>query len=243
MAKDRDSGKDKIEGDDLGEPMIGDSPASKVTKPEMEVDNTVLKLRKGMGSMVRVLAKVVELRDPCKVNHHSVVANLARAIADEMNLEKNQVELLRQAASIHDMGKLYIPVEILNKPGRLTDDEYKQIKEHPVLGNDILSQSKCEESVGRIVLQHHERLNGSGYPNGISGEDIMLEARILSLADSLEAMGSKRPHRPAMKTEEIMMELNMLSGSWFDPMVVEACRKLFSRHEMEKWFIPGARLH
>jgi len=194
---------------------------------------TVARLRKGLGGMVRTLAKVVELRDPFKQSHHQLVANLSRAIADQMGLDPMQVEHLRFAASIHDVGKVYVPTEILNKPDRVTDSEYSLIKTHPGIAHNLLEKAEFPGVVADIVLQHHERMDGSGYPFGLKHDEIMIEARILGLADMIEAMISVRPYRQAMPIKQVLEEISKMSGVTFDSKVVDACLELFKTQKLD----------
>jgi HD-GYP domain-containing protein (c-di-GMP phosphodiesterase class II) len=203
-------------------------------KPEPESEQqTIDKLRAGLGGMVRTLARVVEVRDPFKVDHHRIVANLARAVAGEMQLSREQIEGVRLAASIHDLGKVYVPPEILTKPTRITDAEYALIKTHPGIAYNILSDAQVPFEVAAIVLQHHERINGSGYPYGLKGDAIRIEARILAVTDVIEAMLSPRPYRPALSMAQATHEVFQKSGELFDRQVAEACLDLFSTRQLD----------
>jgi putative nucleotidyltransferase with HDIG domain len=159
------------------------------------------------------------------------VADLARSIADQMGLDKEKVEALRMAASIHDLGKISIPSEILSKPGRLNDNEFDLIKTHPQVGYDILKKIDFPWPIAMIVLQHHERVNGSGYPQGLKDGDIMREARILGVADVVEAMVSHRPYRTAHKLEVALAEISKNRDVLYDPEVVDSCLKLFREND------------
>jgi HD-GYP domain-containing protein (c-di-GMP phosphodiesterase class II) len=145
-----------------------------------------------------------------------------------MRLSVNQIDGIRMAGVIHDLGKICEPAEILNKPGRLTEVEFSLIKTHPKVGYDILKQIDFSRPVALIVLQHHERINGSGYPQGISGNDILLEARIMAVADVVEAMASHRPYRAALGIDKALEEIQINRGILYDPKVVDACLKLFN---------------
>ncbi|MGB9862748.1 MAG: HD-GYP domain-containing protein [Candidatus Saccharicenans sp.] len=173
------------------------------------------------------LNRVIEIKDPYSARHHQKVSDLARAIASILELPREKVEAVRVAASIHDIGKLIIPSEIIAKPGPLNAHEQNLMKLHPEVGYDILKTISFPWPVAEIVLQHHERLNGSGYPNGLSGEQILIEARILAVADVMEAIVSHRPYRPALGLEEAFAELENKKGSHYDADVVEACFFLF----------------
>jgi putative nucleotidyltransferase with HDIG domain len=156
------------------------------------------------------------------------VANLARAISSEMGLPNENVEGIRIAGIIHDMGKILVPAEILSKPGRLTENEFGIIKSHPQVGYDILKNIDFPWPVAQIVLQHHERMDGSGYPQGLQSEKILLEARILAVADVVEAMASHRPYRAALGIDKALEEISRNSGVLYDPEAVNACLKLFN---------------
>jgi PAS domain S-box-containing protein/putative nucleotidyltransferase with HDIG domain len=176
---------------------------------------------------VDVLASTVEMRDPYTAGHQNRVAVLACAIAAEMGLSKDQVLGLRLAALIHDIGKIYVPAEILSKPGSLTPSEVKLIQTHPQVGQNILKAVEFPWPVATIVLQHHERYDGSGYPQGLSGKEILVEARILRVADVIEAMSSHRPYRAARGITEALQILSERRGTYFDPQVVDTSLRLF----------------
>ncbi len=197
-------------------------------KTQEELQHTLEKLRGALGATIQALALTVEVRDAYTAGHQQRVTNLARAIAAEMQLSKRHIGAIRMAGAIHDIGKIGVPVEILNKPLRLGDIEFALIKIHPVVGYNILKQIKFPWPVAKIVLQHHERMDGSGYPHGLSGEDILLEARILGVADVVEAMCSHRPYRPALGIDKALEEISQNRGVLYDPQVVDACVKLFT---------------
>lgn len=186
-------------------------------------------LQSAMEELVQAIALIVEMRDPYTAGHERRVAQLACAIAQEMGMTDEQVGQIKMASVIHDVGKIYIPTEILNKPGRLTDIEFRMIKAHAQVGYDILKTINFSWPLAQVVRQHHERLDGSGYPDGLAGDAIMLEARIISVADVAEAMSSHRPYRAALGIEKALEELKAKSGVFYDPQVVEACIKLFSK--------------
>jgi PAS domain S-box-containing protein/putative nucleotidyltransferase with HDIG domain len=190
---------------------------------EAQLRRTVGKLEKTMVDVIHTMAAVVETRDPYTAGHQRKVATLARAIAEEMHLPSSQVEGLHMAALIHDVGKIYVPAEILTKPSRLTGPEMTIIQAHPQFGYDILKNVEFPWLVADIVLQHHERMDGSGYPKGVSGGDILLEARILAVADVVEAMSSHRPYRPALGTEKAIDEISENRDTLYDADVVGAC--------------------
>ena len=202
-------------------------------KTEEKLRETLSGLRNALGGIIQVLSAITEKRDPYTAGHQKRVADLARAIGEEMGLAAERVEGLRLAGTIHDIGKVSIPAEILSKPGSLTETEYRLIQDHPKVGHDILGDIKFSWPIAIIVLQHHERMNGSGYPAGLKGDDILLEARILAVSDVMEAMASHRPYRPALGIEAALKEIDKSKGVLFDSDVVAACLKLFR----EKKFI------
>ncbi len=184
-------------------------------------------LKESLDDTVRAIADIVEMRDPYTSGHQTKVADLAAAIARQMGLPDEQVQAIHLASIVHDLGKIKIPAEILSKPGRLSDIEFQFIKAHPQAGYDILKGVHFPWSIAQMVLQHHERIDGSGYPQALKGDAIMLEARILSVADVVEAMSSHRPYRPALGTEAALEEITKHRGIYFDPQVVDACLILF----------------
>lgn len=184
-------------------------------------------LRKTLFSTIEVICKIVEARDPYTSGHEERVGALAMAIAHEMGLSEDRIEGVRVAAAIHDIGKLHVPIEILSRPGKLSDAEFAIIKTHPQVGYDILSGFEFPWPIAIIAHQHHERMDGSGYPNALRGDDILLEARVLTVADVVESMSSHRPYRPAHTLEESLAEIEQHRGTRFDPMAVDACLKLF----------------
>lgn len=188
------------------------------------------KLRKALEGSVRSIALTVEMRDPYTAGHQVRVADLASAIAKQMELSEDQVQGLRMASMIHDIGKISIPAEILSKPGPITDIEFDLIKAHAQTGYDILKTIEFPWPIDRMVLQHHERMDGSGYPLCLWREDIILEARILGVADVVEAMASHRPYRPALGIDKALEEISKNKGVLYDPEVVEACLKLFEEN-------------
>jgi len=185
-------------------------------------------LKKTLDDAINTMVKIVETRDPYTAGHQQNVAALATAIAREMRLPDNRIDQIRTAAVIHDIGKMYIPSDILSKPGRLSDIEYSLIKTHPQYGFDIVKGMDFHRSIAQAILQHHERLDGSGYPAGIKGEDMILEAKILVVADVIEAMAADRPYRPALGVEKALEEISKNRGRLYDPDVVDACLSLFN---------------
>ncbi|MDQ1330839.1 MAG: Histidine kinase [Thermodesulfobacteriota bacterium] len=194
---------------------------------EVELNNSFLRLRAALGGTIQALAVTVETRDPYTAGHQRRVADLSRAIAKEMGLESNRIDGIRMAGIIHDIGKLMVPSETLSKPSILSDIEYRLIKIHPLAGFNILKDIEFPWPIANIVLQHHERLNGSGYPSGLKGEEILLEARIIAVADVVEAIGSNRPYRPARGIGSALEEIRKNSGILYDDAAVDACLRLF----------------
>jgi len=198
---------------------------------EASLEKTLEQVSRTLHTTVEVLGLAVELRDPYTAGHQQGVSRLVVAIARELGLSPRQLEGLRLAALIHDLGKITIPAEILAKPSKLSDMEMHLIHGHPQAGYEILRKVEFPWPVADMVLQHHERLDGSGYPRGLKEEDICLEARVLMVADVVDAMLNHRPYRPARSMEETVEELTRHRGSRYDPAVVDACLKVLERRE------------
>lgn len=180
--------------------------------------------------MIEAIGLTIEMRDPATFGHQQRVAALASSIAEQMGLDEEQVEAVRMGALIHDVGKLHIPAEILAKPGPFTPDEWKIVKTHPTVGAEVMRGVHTPWAIEQMLLQHHERLDGSGYPNGLSGRGIALEARILAVADVVEAMSTDRPDRVAPGIEAALEEVARGRGTLFDQRAVDACVALFRQH-------------
>ncbi len=185
------------------------------------------KLKKTMDATIETMSKIIEAKDPYTSGHQQRVSQLATAIAKELNFSEDKVEGIRVASLIHDIGKIGLPTEILSKPGKLSDIESNLIREHSQIGYDILKSNDFSHPVANIILQHHERLNGSGYPNHLKGDEILLEAKIIGIADVVEAMSSHRPYRPALGIDAALEEISQNRGILYDSEVVDACLKLF----------------
>ena len=201
-----------------------------VTQQQMAIDRlreSQDELRTSLIGTIGVISKAVEARDPYTSGHQQRVSVLARAIAQQMGLDKEHVEWIRMGAAIHDIGKIHLPAEILSKPGRINEMEYGLIQTHAEVGYQIIRDVKFPWPIADIAHQHHERMDGSGYPQGLKGEEICLEARIVAVADVLEAMSSHRPYRPAVGIEKALGEITGNRGKFYDPDVVDACCKLF----------------
>ncbi len=196
-------------------------------KVDEERKQSMTRLREALGATIQAMAVVVETRDPYTAGHQKRVAALARTIATEMGLPQSKIDGIRMTGSIHDVGKLAVPAEILSKPTKLTEVEFSLIKTHPQAGYLILKDIDFPWPISTIVLQHHEKLNGSGYPLGLKGHEILLEAKIVCVADVVEAMASHRPYRPSLGIEKALEEISKNRGTLYDPDVVDTCIKLF----------------
>jgi len=185
------------------------------------------RLRNALAATIQAMSMMVETRDPYTAGHQKRVSNLARTIAQKMGLQRDTIDNIRIAAVIHDIGKISVPAEILSKPGVLTDIEMRLIKVHPQSGYSILKDVGLPYPIAEAVYQHHERLDGSGYPCGLKREEILLEARILAVADVIEAIVSYRPYRPAKGIEVALEEIEKNKGVLYDEQVVDTCLKLF----------------
>lgn len=190
--------------------------------------HSVARLRRLLDETVGALASANEKRDPYTAQHQKRVAILACAIGKELDLSDEHIMGIHVSSIMHDIGKIHMPAEILTKPGKLSDIEFSLIKTHSKVGYDILKSIEFPWPVAQTVLQHHERLDGSGYPLGISGSDIILEARIVAVADVVEAMSSHRPYRPAIGIGVALDEITENKGTLYDTDVVNACLKLFT---------------
>jgi PAS domain S-box-containing protein/putative nucleotidyltransferase with HDIG domain len=197
-------------------------------RSENAIRESMDKLRRAFEGMVEAMSVTVEMRDPYTAGHQHRVSRLACAIAAEMGIHEDKLEGIRMAGEIHDIGKIYVPAEILSKPGKLTDIEYTIIKTHPQVGFDILKNIEFPWPIAKIVFQHHERMDGTGYPSGLKGDEILLEARIIIVADVVEAMSSHRPYRPAHGTPKALEEIILNRGRFYDANVVDACLRLFN---------------
>src|SRR5450830_804030 len=187
-------------------------------------------LQDNLEDTVRAMATIVEMRDPYTAGHQVRVAELAVAIARQMELPDEQVHAIYLAGVLHDLGKIQIPAEILSKPGKISDIEFSLIKTHPQAGYDILKDIHFPWPLAQIILQHHERLDGSGYPQRLKGEAILLEARILSVADIVEAMSSHRPYRLGLGIDAALDEITRCRGAQLDPVVVDACLRVIKEN-------------
>jgi PAS domain S-box-containing protein/putative nucleotidyltransferase with HDIG domain len=202
-------------------------------RAEEEVERSLEKLSKALHGTVDALSVTSETRDPYTAGHQRQVTKLACAIAQKMGLDQDTIEGIRLAALLHDIGKIYVPAEFLSKPGQLTDIEHHLLETHPQVGYDILKSIDFSWPVAEIVLQHHEKMDGSGYPRGLSGPEILLEARIIAIADITEAMSSHRPYRPSLGIKKALKEIKQHKNTLYDPDVVDVCVQLFSKKAFE----------
>ena len=179
------------------------------------------------GTIIKVLVSAVEAKDPYTTGHQLRSADLARAIATEMGLSSENIDGIRMASSVHDIGKISVPSEILTKPTKLTNIEFSMIKEHSQIGYNLLKDVESPWPLAQIVYQHHERMNGSGYPRHLKGDEIILAARIMAVADVVESMASHRPYRPSLGIDTALAEIEKNKGILYDEAVGDACLKLF----------------
>ena len=191
------------------------------------------RLKKTLDTTIETVSKIVEVKDPYTAGHQQRVSQLATAIAKELNLSPDKIEGIKVTSLLHDIGKISVPTEILSKTTTLSDIEFSLIKVHSQIGSDILKAIDFSYPVAQIVLQHHERLDGSGYPNKLKGDEILLEARILGVADVVEAMSSHRPYRPSLGIDAALDEISKNKGTLYDPEVVDICLKLFKEKEFK----------
>jgi HD-GYP domain-containing protein (c-di-GMP phosphodiesterase class II) len=200
------------------------------------------RLRKNMGAIIQAMSTTIEKRDPYTAGHQRRVAKLCRAIATHMGFSWEAIQGLRMAAAIHDLGKIHVPAGILNKPGPMSEHELAIIRMHPRTAYDILKGIQFPWPLAETIFQHHERLDGSGYPRHLKGDEILLEARILAVADVVESMASFRPYRPAMDLDAALDELRAQRGILYDARVVDTCIALIEEKEFDfitkKWQRP-----
>lgn len=189
----------------------------KTLRLEKELEDNLKIMRECLGGIIRAMELAVEKKDPYTAGHQQRVSDLARTIATQMGLPKQNIEGIRIAASIHDIGKIAIPAEVLTKPGRLSQNEFAMIQNHVKVAYEIVKEVDFPWPIATIILQHHERLDGSGYPQGLKDHDTILEARILAVADVVEAMSSHRPYRPALGTDKALEEIEKNKGKLYHP--------------------------
>ena len=206
---------------------------SEKKRADEQIQYYIEQLKTAFMSTVEVATTLSELRDPYTAGHERRVAQIAVAISNELGFDKGRQEGLRVAGHLHDIGKINIPAEILSKPGKLSSIEYQLVQGHSQSGYEVLKTVEFPWPVAQIVLQHHERIDGSGYPQGLKGEAILPEARILAVADVVEAMSSHRPYRPGFGIKTALAEIERGRGTSYDPTAADACLRLFR----EKGFV------
>ncbi len=213
--------------------IIGDILVIRDIGGEMGAKDSVVRrmkeLKKVMEGTIEAVSLVVETRDSYTARHQKRVARLACAIGEEMGLSEARKNCILVAGALHDIGKIYLPTEILNKPDQLSGSEYSSIMNHPQVGYDILKEIEFPWPIAQIVLQHHERMDGSGYPFGYKRDEIILESRILAVADVVEAMSSERPYRTALGIDKALREISSENVLAYDEEIVEACLRLFRK--------------
>jgi PAS domain S-box-containing protein/putative nucleotidyltransferase with HDIG domain len=198
-----------------------------------ERNEYIIKLEKSFDAITVAVAKMVELRDPYTAGHQRHVARIATAIARDLALSEDEIKGIAVAALLHDIGKIAIPAEILTRPGPLSPAEFEIIKSHPEAGHLIVADVPFPWPVAQIILQHHERLDGSGYPNGLTGTDILFGSRIVAVADVVSAMSARRPYRPAIGLAKALTEIEINQNQLYDATVVDACLRLFRERRFE----------
>ncbi len=219
--------------DDLAYGIIALRTREERNRATEELQANLEKLRGALEGTVKVIASTVEVRDPYTAGHQRRVATLARKIGRKMFLDEIRLEGIFMAGLVHDLGKIYVPAEILSKPSRLTDIEFSLIRTHPQVGYDLLKTIDFPWPIATIIHQHHEKIDGTGYPSGLSGEQILLEAKIITVADVVEAMASHRPYRPSLGIEQALEEITVNRGTLYDPTVVDVCLDLFGHGDFD----------
>jgi PAS domain S-box-containing protein/putative nucleotidyltransferase with HDIG domain len=196
-------------------------------KGEEQLKESFVRLQRVMGGTITALSMAVEIRDPYTAGHQVRVTQLAKAIAEEMGLSEDAVKAIEVAGLLHDIGKIYVPAEILTRPGRISEHEFAVLRDHTLAGYEILKDIEFDHPIAEIVLQHHEKMDGSGYPQGLAGDEINIYARIISVADVVESMASHRPYRPSLGMEKALIEIAEQKGTLYDEQVADICLKLF----------------
>jgi putative nucleotidyltransferase with HDIG domain len=206
---------------------------AKQIQVEKKLRQSYKKLQRTLEDIIEVITKIVEIRDLYLVGHQEKVSKLATKIAQEMGITPDKIEGIRISSLVHDIGKISLPTEILNRPNKLIDIELALIKNHPQIAYDILKTINFPWPVAEIILQHHEMINGSGYPNKLKNNETLIEAKIIAVADVIEAMSSNRPYRSAHSIEEALEEISRNKGILYDPEIVDVCITLFKEKGFE----------
>jgi putative nucleotidyltransferase with HDIG domain len=196
---------------------------------KISLEDNINQLKRMMSGVIETISAMVEIRDPYTAGHQHAVARIAEEIAQKMGLSKEQTNIIKISAEIHDIGKIHIPADILSKPSTLDETEYNLIKSHPEMGHVILKNIDFPVPIAPIIIQHHERMDGSGYPHGLSGDQICLEARIIAVADVIDSISSHRPYQEALSIDQALEELRNNRGILYDPEVVDACLQLYGK--------------
>ena len=194
---------------------------------EEQLKESFGRLQRAMDGTIKALSMAVEIRDPYTAGHQVRVTELALAIARDLGFSGDRIKAIQMAGILHDIGKIYVPAEILMRPGKIDEHQIAVLRDHSQAGYEILKDIEFDHPIAQIVLQHHERLNGTGYPQGLSGEEISLDARIISVADVVESMASHRPYRPSLGVGAALKEIEENRGTLYDPEVVDVCLRLF----------------
>lgn len=218
--------------DDARQPLVGLAVIDDITerkRAEGELTASYEKLHRSLNGTVAALATTSEMRDPYTAGHQKRVAQLACAIAGEIGLDSSRVKGIEVSGFLHDIGKISIPVEILSRAEKLGESEFNLLTGHPQVGHDILKSIEFPWEVAQVILQHHERLDGSGYPHGLTGDEIIFEAKILAVADVVDAMALHRPYRPALGVDAALEEITKNKNILYDPQAVDACVMLFNQ--------------
>jgi HD-GYP domain-containing protein (c-di-GMP phosphodiesterase class II) len=202
-------------------------------KIKEELNQSYKKLNEIMEDIVSIITKVAEMRDPYLRGHQKRVSKLATAIAQEMTLTRDKIEGIKFAALVHDAGRFNWPTKIVNNKGQLAEEEHEVIKNHPKISYYILKTVNFPWSIAEIAYQHHEKLDGSGYPKGLKDGEILMEAKIIAVADTVEAMSSKRSYRPSYSIKEVLEEISKNRGILYDSKVVDACLRLFQEKHFQ----------
>jgi len=202
-------------------------------KIKEELNQSYKKLNEIMEDIVSIITKVAEMRDPYLRGHQKRVSKLATAIAQEMTLTRDKIEGIKFAALVHDAGRFNWPIKIVNNKGQLAEEEHEFIKNHPKISYYILKTVNFPWSIAEIAYQHHEKLDGSGYPKGLKDREILMEAKIIAVADTVEAMSSKRSYRPSYSIKEVLEEISKNRGILYEPEVVDACLRLFQEKHFQ----------